>query len=287
MLSRQDRSKEEKTVVRSMVVAIEDYCRGEHLDHRFVGGMSYGGLLNNDTTYTIDVPKRRITLKNHNPLLLLRPDKSVRDIDFILCSYAPEKIQPLKRFLNKLKWQIRLKLSYTPPISFEGLAQYGSKPLGLLRFVTTMQIQRGVAYLVFDKISQAVSPESLEAWTVVLEDGTAYTTRNPIADYYAYQFRSPAGIKPKDHDKVARLKNLVDTMIVEGKKHTIDYMSEEYFAPWQTFIDDIQTSTIPSVKFNRMVTKLYWSTIGTTLAHGRGIGKPIFALFNFFTRHTQ
>lgn len=287
MLSRQDRSKEEKTIVRSMVVAIEDYCRGEHLDHRFVGGMSYGGLLNSDTTYAIDVTKRKITLKNHNPLRLLRSDKSVRDIDFILCSYAPEKVQPLNKFLNKLKWQVRLKLSYTPPISFEGLTQYGSKPPGLLKFVTTLQIQRGVVYLVFDKVSQAVSSKSLEPWTVVLDDNTAYTTRNPIADYYAYQFRSPAGVKPKDTDKVAHLKRLVDAMIIAGEKHKIDYTSEEYFAPWQQFIDEIQTSAIPSVKFNRMVTKLYWSTIGTTLAHGRGIGKPIFALFNFLTRHTQ
>lgn len=271
----------------SMVRAIEEYALTHHIDHRFVGGMSYGGLLNKDTKYKIDIAKRTITLTGHNPLLLIRPDKSIRDIDIILCSYLPDKLPALKKFLNQLKWQARLKHGYTPPISFEGPAPYGSVPQGVMQLVTTLQARGSTIYLVFDRIHQQISHASLEPWTVVLEDGTSYTTRNPIADYYAYQFRSPAGVKPKDRKKLVFLKNLAEAVIVKGKKRGINYESKEYFGPWITFISQLEQSTLASVRFKRALTRLYWNTIGTTLAHGRGIGKPIFAIFNFFTRHTQ
>lgn len=287
MIARSNRAQEEKTVVRNMVKAIEDYGRDNDLDHRFVGGMSYGGLLNDETTYKIDVSARTIWLDNHNSLFLLRPDKSVRDIDLILCTHHPEKIAPLKRFLNKLKWQVRVKLGFTPPISFEGLAPYGTTPQGLMQYVTTIQVKDSKVFLVFDKIRQPVSSQSLEPWHVVLEDGTSYTTRNPIADYYAYQFRSPAGVKPKDITKLIHLKKLADAVIAAGRKKSIDYASGDYYGPWQDYIDQLENSTLPSVRSKRFLTQLYWKTIGTTLAHGKGIGKPVFAIFNFFTRHTQ
>lgn len=270
-----------------MVAAIENYASEHTLDHRFVGGLSYGGLLNDKTTYKIDVEGRSIKLTDHNPLLLLRPDKSVRDIDLILCSYQPEKIPPLKKFLNKLKWQVRMKLGYTPPVSFEGIAPYGSTPQGLMQYVTTLQVKDGDIFLVFDKIRQHITHRSLEPWNIVLDDGTTYTTRNPIADYYAYQFRSPAGVKPKDITKLIHLKKLTDAVIEAGRKYGIDYTSDDYFAPWQEYINKLENSTLPSVRSKRFLTQLYWKTIGTTLAHGKGVGKPIFAIFNFFTRHTQ
>jgi hypothetical protein len=83
------------------------------------------------------------------------------------------------------------------------------------------------------------------------------------------------------------LKKIADAVVAAGKKRGIDYMSNEYYGPWQTYIDKLKHSTLPSVRSKRFITRLYWQTIGTTLAHGRGIGKPIFAIFNFFTRHTQ
>lgn len=287
MIPRPIRAQEEKTVVRSMVQAIEEYGQQNDLDHRFVGGMSYGGLLNDKTTYQVDIPRRSIRLQGHTPLLLLRPDKSVRDIDLILCRYDPDKIQPLNKFLNKLKWQVRIKLGFTPPVSFEGLSPYGSKPSGLLQYVTIMQVRDNRLFLVFDKIQQPISYASLEPWNVTLDDGASYTTRNPIADYYAYQFRSPAGVKPKDLSKLIHLKKLTDVIIEAGKKHGIDYTSNAYYGPWQEYINKLENSPLPSVRSKRFLTNLYWKTIGTTLAHGKGIGKPIFAIFNFFTRHTQ
>ena len=38
----------------------------------------------------------------------------------------------------------------------------------------------------FDEIKEKISNDSLEPWTVILENGVRYTTRNPLADYYAY-----------------------------------------------------------------------------------------------------
>lgn len=273
--------------LKSMVRAIEEFSKTNHIDHRFVGGMSYGGLLNDKSTYKIDVARRSVQLTQHNALQLLRPDKSVRDIDLILCTYQPDKLPALKKFLNHLKWQVRLKMGFTPPISFESPSPFGSRPQGVMQYVTIMQVKNDRVYLVFDTIHQYISRASLEPWTVVLKDGTTYTTRNPIADYFAYQFRSPAGVKPKDLTKMIYLKKIADAVVAAGKKRGIDYMSNEYYGPWQTYIDKLKHSTLPSVRSKRFITRLYWQTIGTTLAHGRGIGKPIFAIFNFFTRHTQ
>lgn len=278
------------TVMKEMILTIENYCRRNKIDHRFVGGISYGGLLNDKTSYRIDVQKKVIHLTRNNPLFLLREDGTVRDIDFIFLVTDPKKIVPLKKFVNETKWRTRLKISFTPSISFEGPVVFEDDhiPQQFLQYVTAIGFKKGQYYLVFDKIRQPIPIKSLESWSVELEDGTRYTTRSPIADYYAYQFRAPSGVKPKDVDKVARLKKLAHAVAAEGKKYSINYESKEYYGLWKRYVNSLQKSRLPSVQSKRMVLTWYWSTIGTRLAHGKGIvGKTLLALFNLITRIRQ
>jgi hypothetical protein len=272
-------------LLRHTIHSIQTYAKQHQLNHRFVGGVSYGGLLQDETSYKIDIQARTVTLKNHTPLTLLRPDQSIRDIDLIILSQSNQQLNAFGTFIQKIKREAKQKTGLTPPISYEGMFELGQTPVGILQYVTTLHTDGHNKYLVFDKIQQRISDKSLEAWHVVLEDGLTYTTRNPLGDYFSYQFRSPSGIKPKDIQKIVHLDKLAKAIQQEGKKYNIDYLGDEYYGPWQAFINELETSTLKSVQQKKAITRWYWSTLGTTLAHGRGIiGKPIFALFNLLNR---
>ncbi len=270
-----------------MIREIEDFCHKNAVDHRFVGGVSYGGLLNAKTRYTIDIRNRTIRLTNHNPLVLLRADGTVRDIDIVFFTLESATITKLKRFIEKLKWDTRRKISFTPSISFEGPIPFTGETISdkFLQYVTEIGVKNGTYYLVFDQVVQPISYASLEPWTLVLSDGLTFTTRNPIADYFAYQFRSPSGIKPKDVEKLKHLKKLADTVIRHGKKYHVDYRSTQYYKPWKEYIARLSRSTLPSVRSKRIITHWYWNTLGTRFAHGRGLlGKLLLGLYNFGAR---
>ncbi len=268
-----------------MIHQIETYANKHKLDHRFVGGVSYGGLLTEATTYDISIPTRTITLKNHKAFELLRADGSARDIDLITLNTDHEEMTELATFVEALEAEMKERLGYIPPISYEGVFKKNEHPPGLLDFVTTLHREKDDYFLVFDLVQQPISKASLEPWTLQLEDGLTYTTRNPIADYFAYQCRSPAGIKPKDVSKIIYLSQLVKAMCREGKKYRIDYMSHEYYGTWQEFINQLEHSPLPSVQRKRAITRLYWSTMGTAFAHGRGaVGKTALAAFNILNR---
>jgi hypothetical protein len=144
------------------------------------------------------------------------------------------------------------------------------------------------AYLMFERVIQEVSWKSFEPWTLTLENGLSFTTRNPIGDYFAYQFRSPGGIKPKDIEKLIFLKRLVDDLTEKGVQNGISYFSNEYYGTWQEYIHRLEKSRIPSIQSKRFITSLYWKTIGTPLAHGRGlIGRPMLAIYHFIMRLRQ
>ena len=268
-----------------MIGRIESYAKEHDLDHRFVGGVSYGGLLQEGTEYEISIPNRTISLKNHKVIQLLRSDGSARDIDLIILSADHKQIAALARFVETLETEMKERLGFIPPISYEAVFEKNEHPPGLLEFVTTIHRDESEYLLAFDRVHQPIRAQSLEPWTLTLESGLSYTTRNPIADYFAYQCRSPAGIKPKDVNKIIHLSQLVKRMCREGKKHHIDYMSDAYYGTWQQFIDQLEHSPHPSVQRKRALTRLYWSTMGTAFAHGRGaLGKTALAAFNILNR---
>lgn len=254
----------------SIIEQIEIYANQNNIDHRFVGGVSFGGLLNEKTTCKIDLNKKTIYLKRHNTISLERSDHTIRDIDLISFCDDAGKIKGLKKFIKKLKKHSKRPF---PDVSIEAAIHTKFKNRKyLFQFVTAYEIIGNRLYLAFDEILQNISWKSVEPWYVVLETGLTYTVRNPIADYYAYYFRSPAGIKPKDEKKIVFVKKLADALISEGKKHKprpIDYLSGAYYGHWKDYIEQLHSTKNTFTKSKIILMRLYWQTIGNILGHSQ------------------
>lgn len=268
---------------------IENYCNTHGIEHRFVGGVSYTGLINPSTRYTIDIDKRIIAFKKHNKLEALRTDGTVRDIDLIIFTPSKQKMKDLKQYIKRLKASFQDKEAF-PHISVEA-AIYPSmgKLQTMFQFVTSILVDEngewgtGNIYLTFDNIKQKIPWKSLERWKVKLENGLTYTVRHPYADYLVYHFRMPSGIKPKDKEKVQKIKQLLDETCLLGKQKGTDYESHEYYSSWVAYISKLHTSG-GWIKLKAFATKLYWDTIGTDIAHGKG---PVSKFFlNFSNKFT-
>lgn len=251
-----------------IIQELEIFYKKNNIDHRFVGGVSFGGLLNENTTWEINMQKRIIYLHSPNLLNSQRPDGTLKDIDLIILSKPTKYKLPTTHYETSIEYAIF----------------YPQKINSLFQFVTSIYVDNNnKPYLVFGNIQQEISWKSLEPWNVVVNKRTSYTVRNPIADYFAYQFRSPSGPKPKDVIKLKLLEKLKDDVIKEGRKNKLQYMAQEYYLPWKEFITKIQTSNDRNIQIKRSFMKLYWSTIGEYLAHGKGVTKYLSKFSNKFT----
>lgn len=253
-----------------IITTIEEYCVKHNLNHRFVGGVSFGGLVNENTSADIDNDSKTIKLINHNKETLLRSDKTVRDIDIIFFCEDRTKLTKFAAFIKRLEKEAKNKTQF-PDISYEPTIypSFGKRN-PFAQFVTALEVdKKNHLFLTFDDVQQQISWESVEPWKVVLENSVQFTVRNPIADYYAYLFRSPGGPKPKDEKKLKDLKKLADHMMKVGKKHdpVIDYASEIYYGSWQTYIDKLNKTENPVTNTKKFWLRVYWMTIGTLLAH--------------------
>lgn len=279
--------------IQDCIKEIEDYCFKNGIQHRFVGGVSYGGLLNKDTTYEIDIQKKIVDLKKHNALTDLRKDGTVRDIDIIVLEGNLKKVSALQDFIYTLQEGILKKYKVDLPISVEAaiFPEKGERNW-LMQLVTAIEVEQSVVYgkgqlhLVFEDLKQPISWATMEAWKVRLENGVSYTTRNPLADFYAYSFRSPGGVKFKDINKLVFLKKMAHTMNAMGLNNNpkIDYNNSESYGSWKQYIHKLHDSSNVSIKLKSIFIRLYWNTIGTYIAHGKGtIGH---FLARFATRFT-
>ncbi|NTU47063.1 hypothetical protein HGA88_05545 [Candidatus Roizmanbacteria bacterium] len=275
----------------TIIQQLEQYMNENDINHRFVGGVSYAGVFDENSVYSIDIHHARISFASHKPLSLLRADGTVKDIDIILFCTAPEKIKALNGYINSLRTQAEKEHKLFPLISIESAIYPNSgKRNKLLQFVTAIEIDgtedfgQGSVALTFEDLSQRISWKTLEPWTIILDNGITYTVRNPIADHFAYFFRSPSGLKPKDEEKIVHLKKLAQEVVKKGKKANISYLSEDYYKPWERYTADLTHSTNPSTQTKAQLTRWYWQTVGTTFAHGKGkIGQLIARLANQFT----
>lgn len=271
-----------------IVSQIEAICQEEGVPHRFVGGVAYSGLLTEKTTFKIDVEKKTVILKNHLKLPVFRVDGTVRDIDLITFANDPDKLSRLKERFVRLALESGLRSKF-PFISVENaIFNNDKKHNKVFQFVCSISIEgqafgKGKVYLVYENISEEISWESLEAWTVKLEDGTSYTVRNPYGDLLGYLVRTPIGFKPKDRQKLALMEPLVDKTIEAGREAGIDYFSDRYYGPWLNFFQKM-ASAGGRVGLKREIIKTYWDIFGTKLAHGKGpVAKVISRLGNQFT----
>lgn len=271
-----------------IVCRIDKLCLDEGIVHRFVGGVAYSGLLTEKTSFKIDVLKRTVQLKDHRKLPIFRDDGTVRDIDLITFCPEQDKIGILKKKLSEQAIETGLGDKF-PFVSVENAVFNDDKKHNkIFQFVYSIFVEgedfgKGRVYLVYENIREEISWKSLEAWTIVLEDGKKYTVRNPYGDLLGYLVRTPIGFKPKDKEKLALMEPLVDQTIEQGRKLGIDYFGDEYYGPWLNFFQKMATAG-GSVGLKREIIKTYWDVFGTKLAHGKGpVAKVISKLGNQFT----
>ena len=254
----------------NIISQIEQYALAHKLNHRFVGGVSFGGLLNEQTIADIFFDEHTIRLHKHNKNTFIREDKTIRDIDIILFCEDKKGINAFHHFLKNLK-TTTLHPENFPDVSVEPtLYPSLGKRNPIAQFVTALEVDtKNNLFLTFEDITQQISWQSVEPWTVILENNFRFTVRNPIADYYAYLFRSPGGPKPKDIKKILHLKKLAETIISKGKEQqpAIDYLSKDYYGAWEAYIEKLHKTSNPLTNAKKFWIKLYWLTIGTPLAH--------------------
>jgi hypothetical protein len=271
-----------------IVCQIERLCQEMEIAHRFVGGVAYSGLLTSETSFKVSVPTKTVRLKNHRELPVFRDDGTVRDIDLVTFCPDPEKIAQLKKMISSQAVISGLGDKY-PFVSVENAVFNNDKKHNkIFQFVYSVFIDgedfgKGRVYLVYENIREEISWKSLEAWTIVLQDGKKYTVRNPYGDLLGYLVRTPIGFKPKDREKLALMEPLVDETIELGKKQGVDYFGDDYYGPWLNFFQKMATAG-GTVGLKREIIKTYWDIFGTKLAHGKGpVAKVISRLGNQFT----
>jgi hypothetical protein len=278
--------------IQQCIKDIEEYCKKNNLQHRFVGGVSYGGLLNKNSTYAIDLSQKKIQIHQHNELVDLRKDGTAKDIDLIVIEPNKEKVVAFQEHIYKLQKTMYKKYNFDVPISLEPAVYRSNRERNwLTQFVTAIEVEesakfgKGSVSFAFEDLKQKIAWNTLEAWTVELENGLKYTTRNPIADYYAYFFRSPGGVKLKDINKIVYLKKLADDVVEMGKQThpPIDYFDDRHYGTWKTYIKRLHESSSITIRAKSLLMRAYWNTIGTYLAHGKGITKVLSKLATKFT----
>ena len=225
--------------MKQALTQIEDFCRRHRIDHRFVGGVAYTGWLNSKTSWAIK--SKKIILKNTNDLDAIRSDGTNRDIDLII-------LNPNQK-INKLFKEFLKSHPEFPPVSIEPVILEDTPPSIFPQFVTAIKKIDGNFYLAFDEILQKISQKSLEPWKLTVND-LIITVRHPYADYLAYHFRTPSGVKPKDFDKVQLLGKISQDM------------DKSEYRNWELYIKKLQ-----SKKLKKFLTGIYWNSIGNFLGN--------------------
>ena len=279
-----------------IVDEIETICQRNNLNHRFVGGI-LSDLLDLATIQSakIDPINKTLFLPHHLKPTLIRADGTIKDFDMITFS-ADQNAHRVTR--ENIAGRERQAEKMNDPYPFASLEPTRYPAQGnrnrFTQLVSSLDVDaNNQLYLSFDAISQPISWDSVEAWKVILNNGTFFTTLNPYAHALRYFMRTPAGVKRKDKElmltpightnKIHLLMSLASRVKKEALKHGIDYRSKEYYEPWKEFILALLKLQNTRVKIKGFILKKYWDGPGTALAHGKGILKPFRKLGDKFS----
>lgn len=268
--------------------AVGQYCQEHGLDHRFVGG-TLTDLIGPQTEFGIDIFKRTVTLKNPNDPTSERSDGTVKDIDMVV--FTPDQSKFLEARREFAEWGSRAKSQglVFPTISLEA-ARYPHWPRrnNLTQFVTAWEVDgKGIPHLAFGSIDETIKSASIEPWKIDLGGGTQITTFNPVAHALCYSLRVPSGIKPKDMEIIGRYDDSVigspfsKMLLVEGLRNGVNY--NDVFREWADYIEALSKGSDLMIRLKRIITGVYWNTVGTQISHGSGIFGRLSVMGNKFT----
>lgn len=252
----------------------EEILTGSSVNHRFVGGVIVGPITP-QSTITINTTEKTAVLAKHTPLTLLRNDGTARDIDVIGFSPDPETYNQARRNFDQEAWIAKNHRRPYPSISIESTLYPDWNPRNRLRqWVSTLDVDvSGKLHLTFGKVDQVIPWETMDPWKMSYDGGLELTTINPFGLTKRYEMRNASGIKRKDRSKISDLASVCESVRQQALDQGVDFAKD--FESWNQFIYNLQNHPDVLTRAKAVVTYLYWETVGTPIAHGRGLLKPL------------
>lgn len=262
---------------------VQEMCK--ELDFRLVGGALTNFITPQTTIASLDCKKRTLTLKNHAYPTKKRKDGSLVDVDMICFSDNFSQIASVKKILTEWERGEAKKGNPLPHIALEPAIhwKWQKNRNNIFQFVTGIDVDKtGKLYLSFDSLSEEIPWSTIEPWSIILENGMKLQTLNPYAHMLRYYMRMPSGLKPKDKEKMKKnLEPFVKEFLHQANSQGKDF--EKEYVSWNRFTHNLTTNQDTPIWIKASLTNLYWHTIGTTLAHGKGFLHTISTWGNTFT----
>lgn len=252
-----------------IISSVENYCRQNNLDHRFVGG-TVTDLIGPQTTFEIDILNRKISLFNTNTLSMIRSDGSVKDMDLVVFTRNRKDFLRARKTFELREAEAKAQNRPFPQVSVEAAYQQNwPRRSRLKQFVSAFEFdQDGDISLAFGDTVQEIPVESIEPWTIDIDGQTQITALNPVAHRTCYDLRVPSGMKPKDVAKMPPIEKFAIEVIKEGLTKDIDYT--EMYANWWAYVEKLQKQPDLLTKVKGKITGFWWKTLGTAATHGKG-----------------
>lgn len=274
---------------------VDRIAKFHQIDMRIVGG-SITDLLSLSTKYQIDPLNRKIIFNNYPSHSDKRSDGSYKDIDAICFCPNINTIDEFRRDIKGLLSDYKKLNSSAIQFSVEPAFYHDNPGWGernpYTQFVSSIDVYNNQPYLQFGSIKQKVSWQSFEPWSVYLSDELDepwITSLGPFPQALRYCMRMPSGVKDKDkkikvedgieHSKMSLLMRMAVDAKKAGRKVGIDYLSDDYYGPWLSFIREMHNSQDINIRFKRWAGKTFWNTIGDKVSHHTVLNQ----LSNLFT----
>ena len=183
-----------------------------------VGGLGLHAVTNAEK---IDWGERVVTVGNDTDLPRLRENGTIRDLDTLVCSVDADVIDEYKKTIVRA-------IGSEVVASVFGLRRYEENRRGLLDFTGgRYSDDKGNLFWRLSGIETQLPRESIDPWQIKRDDEVICNILNPVAQLGAYMNRSITGIRPKDEEKVARLRQVI---MPHGKIGDIpkDYLDQYY-----------------------------------------------------------
>ncbi len=228
--------KKQEVNVYSVIGDVDKELRREltDTDYFIVGGVVSNILADNRTVY--DVPNRLVLPDRSLELSNYRDDGSLRDIDVLILK---------KISTNHLKYIEKVVLESIDGLlvpSVFGLNEYNPNrnrfKANLLDWVSKRTIdENGVLSYELFPLSQRVDRKSYEPWHFQTKPSQPMLPMlHPVGHLTAYSIRSISGLRPKDQQKVDRMRqNLYD-----AAPELFENLEESGLSGWLEFSDSLK-----------------------------------------------
>jgi hypothetical protein len=199
-------------------------------DYRLVGGYPTAIMMDDGTSFDLAT---RTTKAGGSPLDIFRTNGTKKDLDYVLMTEDGEHARHVEQELND---EFR---GFGHTISIDRLRPPGPRRLG---FVGSQAIdyQTGQAFMQLGPVQQEVPAETLEAWYIAMPEGETVQVWHPLTQLMMYEARSITGIRHKDREKHAELRE----RLLAVDELTADYDNYDH---WMEYIKAVAELDLKNV----------------------------------------